>query len=158
MSTTENKQGLNFKTFLIIGAIIFIVYLIFSDKKTDSTKADNAIKNVAYDSDSSQNIRKTSLGQQLAYLELNKDAFIVTPYSLKLDKLITKLSVKYNEPRDTIADLTSRLLGVLKDDNITLSTGFVLEDINKIPKMENVKYRDIIALYGMTTKRESQRP
>jgi hypothetical protein len=63
--------------------------------------------------------------------------------------LIDRLSVKYSEPTDSIAEYTYRAQSVLHDKGIEESCLNILEEIQKVNKIENSKYQDVLALYLM---------
>ncbi len=68
---------------------------------------------------------------------------------IRMKTLLGDLSELYGEPKDSIADWTSRAQGVLHDKGIQETNLNILEEMNKTGKIENTPYRDAITLYAL---------
>jgi hypothetical protein len=96
-----------------------------------------------------------SLAQQLAYIESEKELSRSDPYIMSLNILLTELSVKYNEPKDTIAEWTQKCQAVLKIKHYHQTSLQLMKGINNTKKVKGVNYRDALTLYSYLLTKDS---
>jgi phosphate/sulfate permease len=134
---------------VIIAVIVFICYLIFSPPNSTTQDTKNSTSDsIAANKDK---IESATPGEQLAEVELKQGVTTVSPYSKKLDALLNDLSHKYQQPADSIANLTFQTRELLITSGINMTFEYILNDVNQIPKMENTSYKNAIGLWGYTT-------
>jgi hypothetical protein len=67
--------------------------------------------------------------------------------AIRIKTLVDELSTRYAEPTDTIAEYTYRAQSVLHDKGIAETCLGVLEEMNKVNKLDNTSYKDAVTLY-----------
>lgn len=134
------------KYFLPFIAIVFLTSCGGTDteKKTKDTAA------AAIDT-----VNHLTLAQQLALIDKRKQLPTNDDYVIQMTNQLELLSNKYKEPQDTIAEWTSKVQGALHDEGIEDYNLNILQEISKMPKMDNTKFKDVVTLYG-TEKSKQQ--
>lgn len=141
---SNKNQGNKKKPVFVFGLTIlfFILFSIGCDSQDPSSSKDAA-------KGTEEKAKQMPPEQGLAVLDAG--AFVDTTdiKVIRMKTLLNNLSANYSEPRDTIAEYTSRAQGVLHDNGIQESCLNILEEMNKGGKIENTKYSEAITLYLM---------
>jgi hypothetical protein len=88
-----------------------------------------------------------TLGQKLSLIEFGNKRSHNDGYVILIDKLIDSLSNKYNEPRDSIADKTWKVYGVLSDMGVKTTFQDIMYGANFKGSIKGLKYNDVMYLY-----------
>lgn len=96
-----------------------------------------------------QSSQELTLHEQLTILDGNIKPDTNDVKVIRIKTLLEDLSVLYDEPKDTIAEWTSKAQGALHDSGIKESNLDILEEINKVGKIENTSYKEAITLYTL---------
>ncbi len=67
---------------------------------------------------------------------------------IRMKVLLNKLATSYGEPKDSIAEWTSKAQGALHDEGIEVANLEILEEVNRMGQIENSKYREVVTLYA----------
>jgi hypothetical protein len=123
--------------------------------REDSTKAiekkQNEISNAA--EPASNNL---SLEEKLATLDASVPVKKNDIKVVRIRALLDFLSKSYSEPKDTIAEYTSKAQDILeKEYGIKETHLHILEEMNTMGKIENTKYSSAITLYLVVRSRQS---
>ena len=155
----DKKTPTKKKSSLVYGLLILVFLGLIgatADQKKGTTTPDNSS---AADEKSASTPPKEdkSAGmpteQKLAVLDAGTFVDVSDIKVKRMGALLDDLSQRYNEPRDTIADYTSRAQGVLADKGIQESCLDILENMNKVNKIENTRYKEAVTLYVMLRAR-----
>lgn len=141
---SPSKKGLPqiFFTCLLFGAI-FCVFGWWVWPSNDTSE-----KTVTEKQKSLDFIKKMPIEQTLASLDAGQ---IVPDTSLKVIRikvLLNRISIIYNEPVDSIAELTSKAQGAIHDEGISESCANILENMYQAGKVKDVKYKEALTLYA----------
>ncbi|MDX2001796.1 MAG: hypothetical protein SFW35_05165 [Chitinophagales bacterium] len=101
------------------------------------------------DTNGSSEVENMTLQVRLAVLDGDYTPDTNDIKVIRMKTLLGDLSELYGEPKDSIADWTSRAQGVLHDKGIQETNLNILEEMNKTGKIENTPYRDAITLYAL---------
>lgn len=123
----------------------------------NSAKADVADSKPQVQTPTDSHGNKMSLGQMLAYIEKDEELAFEHPYVVRLDELIADLSMKYDEPKDTIAEYTSKCFGVLRENMVHETMEEFMQTIYSIRKMDNTTYKDMAAFIGSMQMRAGRK-
>jgi hypothetical protein len=105
--------------------------------------------------DKQEQSNNLNLSQKLSLLDRKKVLPADDDYVLQVANQLELLSNKYKEPQDSIAEWTSKGHGLLHDDGVEDYTLNMMKEINKIPKLDNTKYKDVVAMYTMMREKGS---
>lgn len=156
----DKKERTKKKSALIYGGLTVLFFILFG--VTTDTKSE------AKSNDEAQAVQKTAVSnpskaektidmpaeQKLAILDAGTFVDTTNIKVIRMKTLLDELASNYNQPRDTIADYTSRAQGVLHDKGIDESCLDILEEMHKAGKIDNTPYRDAITLYVMLRAKE----
>ncbi len=148
----DKKTPTKKKSSLVYGLLgLLCLFLIGAngDHKKGAMTSDNS---AAADGSTPQKEDKAAgmpTEQKLAVLDAGTFVDTTDIKVKRMRSLLDDLSEKYGESRDTIADYTSRAQGVLADKGIQESCLDILENMNKVNKIENTPYKDAVTLYVM---------
>ncbi len=123
------------KKFLLLG--IFSLGLISCDESADI----------------SNDAANMPVEQKLATIDANGLVEQNEIKVIRIKTLLKYLSEAYQEPVDSIADLTNRAQGVIHDRGIEETNLNILEEMNKAGKIENTPYRDAVTFYALMRTR-----
>lgn len=133
-----------------------VLFLILSAANTNTKKAAGSKDNVASAEETNtsnpskeEKTNDMPTEQKLAILDAATFVDVADIKVIRIKTLLDDLASKYNQSRDTIAEYTSKAQGVLHDKGIQESCLEILENMNKVDKIENTPYRDAITLYVM---------
>lgn len=90
-------------------------------------------------------IKEPSPAEKLSVLDNIYDTADIK--AIRIKTLVSELATKYAEPVDTIAEYTYRAKSVLHDKGIAETCLGVLEEMNKVNKIENTSYKDAVTMY-----------
>ncbi|WP_419801352.1 hypothetical protein [Mucilaginibacter sp.] len=134
-------------TIFFLSLVLFIWFFISIGKHYSTTSEPLAATNEAVN-----NLDQITMAQKLALVETDDTTFkaVDDPYVKQLDRLLTQLSDKYNEPKDTIAEQTHKIQSRLfKHYHVYLTSAYLMNEVNITKRMDKVKYWDMITMYGM---------
>ncbi|HEX3933623.1 MAG TPA: hypothetical protein VHW43_03020 [Puia sp.] len=157
----DKKTPTKKKSSLVYGLLIVLFLFLIGangDHKQEAVTADNAsaaegASGSTPSTASAQQKEDKAAGmpteQKLAVLDAGTFVDTTDIKVKRMRSLLDDLSEKYAEPRDTIAEYTSKAQGVLADKGVQESCLDILENMNKVDKLENTHYKDAVTLYVM---------
>jgi hypothetical protein len=156
----DKKTPTKKKSSLVYGLLVLLLLFLIggtADHKKGASTSDNSAAasaaSAAEKSESTPQKEDKAAGmpteQKLAVLDAGTFVDTTDIKVKRMRSLLDDLSEKYGESRDTIADYTSRAQGVLADKGIQESCLDILENMNKVNKIENTPYKDAVTLYVM---------
>lgn len=94
--------------------------------------------------------------QKLAILDAGTFVDVSDMKVVAMKKLLADLSLKFSEPKDTIAEYTSKAQGVLQKDGIKENCQDIMEEMDKAEadKVQNTPYSSAIILYLMLREKQ----
>lgn len=155
----DKKEQTKKKSALIYGGLSLIFFVLFgstSDIRTETktNKKSSIVEKANSPKYSEEKADDMPAEQKLAVLDANTFVDTTNIKVIRIKTLLNDLAQKYNQPRDTIAEYTSKAQGVLHDQGIQESCLNILEDIDKAGKIDNTPYKDAITLYLMLRKNQ----
>lgn len=151
------KEKTKKKSAAIYGGLTILFLILFgttSDIKNLPTSKDTvATVDEPQQSKSSEPEKNNDMPTEQKLAILDAETFVDTTdlKVLRIKTLLNDLASMYNEPRDTIAEYTSKAQGVLHDRGIKESCLNILEGMRRGGKVDKTPYKDAVTLYIMVT-------
>lgn len=151
----DKKERTKKKSAAIYGGLTILFFILFgttSDIKNPPTPKDIiATVDEPKQSKPSKPKKNNDMPTEQKLAILDAETFVDTTdlKVIRIKTLLNSLASMYNEPRDTIAEYTSKAQGVLHDRGIKESCLNILEGMRKGGKLDNTPYKDAVTLYIM---------
>jgi hypothetical protein len=100
------------------------------------------------DKETNELIQTMSIQKKLAILDSKGDIPDTSIKIIRIGVLLKYLSKDFNEPIDTIAELTCKAQGAIHDEGIEISNLDILEEMHEVGDPKGIKYRDAVILYA----------